>query len=90
VLTFSGRWRLVFEVVMFRALVLVVVLAQSSPAWSQNCHPSYTGVCVPIASDVDGASGSGNGPEYVDGPVYVVGPDVYGLDRDGDGVACDK
>jgi hypothetical protein len=40
-------------------------------------------------SDVDCAGGSGNGPAYVRGPVYVVGPDVYGLDRDGDGVACE-
>ncbi|HEX9832070.1 MAG TPA: excalibur calcium-binding domain-containing protein, partial [Mycobacterium sp.] len=36
--------------------------------------------------------GSGNGPEYVDGPVYVVpgGNDIYQLDRDGDGVACES
>jgi hypothetical protein len=54
-----------------------------------KCHPSYEGVCVPFASDVDCAGGSGNGPAYVEGPVYVVGPDVYDLDRDGDGVACE-
>ncbi|MDQ2064829.1 excalibur calcium-binding domain-containing protein [Xinfangfangia sp. CPCC 101601] len=24
------------------------------------------------------------------GPVYVVGDDIYGLDRDGDGVACER
>ncbi|ORA61083.1 hypothetical protein BST23_22335 [Mycolicibacterium elephantis] len=29
------------------------------------------------------------GPEYVSGPVYVVGDDIYELDRDGDGVACE-
>ena len=44
---------------------------------------------MPISSDVDCAGGSGNGPEYVREPVYVVGPDVYDLDRDGDGVACE-
>ncbi|MCW2814105.1 MAG: hypothetical protein JWN84_1560 [Nocardioides sp.] len=54
-----------------------------------RCHGSYRGACVPIASDVDCAGGSGNGPAYVDGPVYVVGDDVYGLDSDGDGVACE-
>lgn len=43
---------------------------------SQECHPSYEGECVPIASDVDCAGGSGNGPEYVVGPAQVVGPDV--------------
>ncbi|KQV03018.1 hypothetical protein ASD13_06160 [Microbacterium sp. Root1433D1] len=54
-----------------------------------ECHSSYSGVCVPIASDVDCAGGSGNGPAYVRGPLQVVGPDVYDLDRDGDGIACD-
>ena len=54
-----------------------------------GCHPNYKGKCVPIASDVDCAGGSGNGPAYVRGPVKVVGPDVYRLDRDGDGWACD-
>jgi len=57
---------------------------------AQSCHPSYEGECVPITSDADCASGSGNGPAYVRGPVRVVGPDDYGLDRDGDGVACEK
>ena len=57
---------------------------------AQSCHPSYEGECVPITSDADCASGSGNGPAYVQGPVRVVGPDEYGLDRDGDGMACDR
>lgn len=54
-----------------------------------DCHSSYAGVCVPIASDVDCDGGGGNGPAYVRGPLQVVGPDVYELDRDGDGIACD-
>jgi hypothetical protein len=45
---------------------------------------------LPIASDVDCAQGSGNGPEYVSGPIYVVAYDEYELDRDGDGVACER
>jgi hypothetical protein len=53
-----------------------------------QCDPSYGG-CVPIASDVDCAGGSGNGPEYVQGPVDVIGEDHYDLDRDNDGVACE-
>ena len=52
-----------------------------------ECHPSYSG-CVRIASDVDCAGGSGNGPAYT-GRVTVIGPDVYGLDRDNDGVGCE-
>ncbi|WP_251053534.1 G5 domain-containing protein [Microbacterium sp. ISL-59] len=56
---------------------------------ANDCHSSYAGVCVPIASDVDCEGGSGNGPAYARGPLQVVGPDVYDLDRDGDGIACD-
>ncbi|MFY1595652.1 G5 domain-containing protein [Micromonospora sp. WMMD737] len=54
----------------------------------RQCDPNYSG-CVPIASDVDCAGGSGNGPAYVHGPVRVIGSDIYDLDRDGDGVGCD-
>ncbi|HEX9354781.1 MAG TPA: hypothetical protein VF933_13325, partial [Streptosporangiaceae bacterium] len=55
-----------------------------------QCDPNYSGACVPIASDVDCAGGSGNGPAYVQGPVRVVGRDIYGLDADGDGIGCDS
>lgn len=55
-----------------------------------DCDPNYSG-CVPIASDVDCAGGSGNGPEYVDGPVQVIGTDIYELDgRDNDGIGCES
>lgn len=57
---------------------------------SPQCDPNYSGACVPIASDVDCAGGSGNGPAYVQGPVRVVGTDIYGLDADGDGIGCDS
>ncbi|OBF20021.1 excalibur domain-containing protein [Mycobacterium sp. ACS4331] len=61
------------------------------PPMSQQgeCDSNYSG-CVPVASDVDCAGGSGNGPEYVAGPISVIGDDIYELDRDGDGVACDN
>lgn len=59
------------------------------PAAPSGCDRNYSGACVPIASDVDCAGGSGNGPAYVRGPVTVVGSDIYGLDRDGDGVGCE-
>jgi len=58
------------------------------PAAPSGCDPNYTG-CVPIASDVDCAGGSGNGPAYASGPVNVIGSDIYDLDRDGNGVACE-
>jgi hypothetical protein len=59
------------------------------PPAPAGCDPNYAGQCVPIASDVDCAGGSGNGPAYTQGPVRIVGKDIYQLDRDGDGIACD-
>ena len=53
------------------------------------CDPNYTG-CVPIDSDVDCAGGSGNGPSYANGPVQVIGRDIYDLDGDGDGWGCES
>jgi hypothetical protein len=41
------------------------------------------------ASDYDCAGGSGDGPRYVEGPVYISGSDPYDLDSDGDGVGCE-
>jgi hypothetical protein len=64
---------------------VVAVGTRTSP----KCDPNYSGACVPIASDVDCAGGSGNGPAYVRGPVRVIGDDIYDLDRDGDGIGCD-
>ncbi|MBB5787831.1 G5 domain-containing protein [Jiangella mangrovi] len=58
-----------------------------APTQDEGCDPNYTG-CVPIASDVDCAGGSGNGPAYT-GQVTVVGEDIYGLDADDDGVGCE-
>jgi hypothetical protein len=57
-------------------------------AMAPQCDPNYSG-CVPIASDVDCAGGNGNGPAYVKGPIKVIGRDIYGLDRDGDGIGCE-
>jgi len=57
---------------------------------SSSCDPNYAGACVPVASDVDCAGGSGDGPAYVEGPVRVVGDDVYDLNRDDDDIACDS
>ena len=53
-----------------------------------DCNSNYSG-CVPNASDVDCAGGSGDGPAYLDGTVSVIGDDVYGLDRNKDGTACE-
>ncbi|MEO8243009.1 MAG: excalibur calcium-binding domain-containing protein [bacterium] len=75
---------------MTRLLIAALILSlPAPPARADGCDPNYMGACVPIASDVDCAGGGGNGPAYVTGPVYVVGRDIYKLDRDGDGVACE-
>ena len=79
--------KLVKSVVTRKPVTKVVAIGTKT---SSGCDPNYRGRCVPIASDVDCAGGSGDGPAYVDGPVQVVGADIYRLDRDGDGVACDS
>lgn len=61
---------------------------QPKPQPGGRCDPNYSG-CVPIASDVDCAGGSGDGPAYAHGPVRVTGSDIYDLDADGDGWGCD-
>jgi hypothetical protein len=68
---------------------VVAVGTRVAPPAGAGCDPNYTGACVPVDSDVDCAGGSGNGPSYVEGPLRVVGDDVYELDRDGDGIACE-
>ena len=64
---------------------LTVEAAEKAPAL--NCTPGYD-PCLPPAYDYDCQGGSGNGPAYT-GRVNVTGPDIYGLDRDGDGVGCE-
>jgi hypothetical protein len=57
---------------------------------SSDCDPNYEGACLdPNSVDYDCEGGSGDGPDYT-GTVTVVGDDHYGLDRDGDGTACDS
>ena len=49
-----------------------------------NCHPSYT-PCLPIVDDLDCPDVKAMGKA----PVTIKGPDVYRLDRDGDGLGCE-
>jgi hypothetical protein len=63
---------------------------RTTGAPSGNCDPSYPGSCLHDGiGDYDCAGGSGNGPNYVSGPIRVRPPDPFGLDRDGDGVGCE-
>ena len=70
---------------------VTITVAKEAPApVAPSCHPSYEGACLdPNASDYDCAGGSGDGPKYT-GFVQVVGPDVFGLDSDGDGLGCES
>jgi hypothetical protein len=62
-----------------------------STAPSRDCDPSYPDVCLdPDAVDYDCAGGSGDGPEYVRGPIRVRPPDPFDLDREGDGWGCER
>ena len=81
----TGR-RLLSKVVSRRPVTRVIAVGTKE---SPHCDPNYS-PCVPIASDVDCAGGSGNGPAYVQGPVRVIGTDIYRLDADGDGIGCDS
>ncbi|MGE2731720.1 hypothetical protein ACQI4F_19785 [Mycolicibacterium vaccae] len=68
---------------------VAALLPVAPAAGADPCDPNYSGVCVPIASDVDCAGGSGDGPAYVSGPVTVVGVDIYDLDRNSDTIGCE-
>lgn len=72
-----------------RTQITAVGTKVDAPEQSSGCDPNYSG-CVPIASDVDCSGGSGNGPEYVAGPIEVIGSDIYRLDADHDGIACEN
>jgi hypothetical protein len=51
------------------------------------CNSNYSG-CIPDVSDVD-CPGDGDGPLFATEPAVVMGQDVYELDTDGDGEACE-
>ncbi|CAN5187153.1 hypothetical protein BH09PAT3_BH09PAT3_3900 [soil metagenome] len=77
------------EVTSIGTKVAVTPKVTPAPAASSNCDPNYSGACVPVASDVDCGSGSGNGPAYVYGVVTVIGTDIYGLDANHNGLGCE-
>jgi beta-lactam-binding protein with PASTA domain len=58
----------------------------------RNCDPAYPDVCLHQGiGDYDCAGGSGNGPNYVEGPLRVLSPDPFDLDGyDNDGIGCES
>lgn len=65
--------------------------ATSGPAPADPCAPSYPNVCLdPAAADYDCAGAGGDGPEFVQGPVRILGSDPFDLDgAPRDGLGCD-
>jgi len=58
---------------------------------ARNCDPAYPDACLHDGiGDYDCAGGSGNGPNYVQGPIQVLSPDPFGLDSDHDGIGCER
>lgn len=51
-------------------------------AYGADCDPNYVGACVPLVDyDLDCPD--------IEAPVTVVGTDIHGFDREGDGVGCE-
>lgn len=89
--TFAAVGKLTLLATGFALGIAFAPVASATPIplpQGSDCDSNYD-PCVPIDSDVDCAGGSGNGPSYVAGPVRVVGDDIYELDREGDGIACE-
>ena len=64
-----------------------LVQTQTS-ATTSLCDPNYSS-CVLVASDVDCAGGRGNVPAHVKVSVKVIGKNIYGLDKDRNGIGCE-
>jgi PASTA domain len=82
------------------ATVIALLIAKAPPppppppsptaSAPSDCDPAYPRVCLHDGiGDYDCAGGSGNGPNYVTGPIQVRPPDPFDLDRDGDGIGCE-
>jgi hypothetical protein len=70
----------------------VVPAATSEPAPQDPCDPSYPNVCLdPRAGDYDCAGSGADGPEFVEGPVRILGGDPFDLDGSTrDGIGCES
>lgn len=69
--------------------IAVVATGAAAVAACQGGGCGGGGYSSPRGGDYDCAGGGGDGPYYVRGPFRLTGPDIYDLDRDGDGIACE-
>ena len=72
-------------------LIGVAVVATGAAAVAACQSGGCSGYSAPAYanSDYDCYGGGGDGPNYVRGPFRLNGPDIYDLDRDNDGIACE-
>ena len=67
------------------ALIAVVIagfmFVKVNDSANESCTPGYS-PCIPVSPDVDCSE--------LGFTVKITGPDIYGLDRDGDGTGCEK
>ena len=64
----------------------VVTATMKASAAGVKCDPNYAG-CIPVSAvDLD----CGDMKQLGLAPVRVIGMDIHKLDRDGDGIGCDK
>lgn len=63
--------------------------SEPSPLARPDCTAGYSVCMLPNRGDYDCRGGSGDGPNYVSGPVRVTGSDPYDLDRDNNGMGCE-
>jgi hypothetical protein len=65
------------------------VSGSGSGSGSEDCNPNYEGECLDQPGDYDCPSREGDGPNFTQGEVEVVGEDEYDLDNeDDDNIGC--
>lgn len=75
------RWATALVLTGITAAALLIPRMGSTPAVSETgCSPDYS-PCIPVAEDL-------NCPD-IRMQVEVIGEDIYGLDRDGNGLGCE-
>ena len=80
--------RVAMETAAIVGIAAVATGAAVAAACQNGCaapRPAY----AYSGTDYDCQGGGGDGPYFVRGPFRLTGPDIYRLDSDGDGIACE-